>query len=176
MTSISTVYDPIHRRLVDDDSSDEEKRIWCIVSYSSELHNFNQFIHMFHFFIPFLMNITSSLIIIILSMKASRKIHKDLSIYQILREEIEQHRHLLVSPFILVILSFPRMIISFVGGCMQSNRSPWIYLIGYLTSFVPPMLTFVVFVLPSNLYKEEFRKTMTYYRQAIRKRMCNTQR
>ena len=172
MTSISTVYDPIHRRLVDDDSSDEEKRIWCIVSYSSELHNFNQFIHMFHFFIPFLMNITSSLIIIILSMKASRKIHKDLSIYQILREEIEQHRHLLIAPFVLIVLSLPRLLISLIAGCITSNRHPWLYLLGYLISFLPAMLTFIIFVLPSEFYQEQFQKAVKSYRERLSSLSC----
>ncbi|CAF4807833.1 unnamed protein product, partial [Rotaria sp. Silwood2] len=34
----TTIHDPLHRRLIDDvDENGENKRIWCIVSYSSSL-------------------------------------------------------------------------------------------------------------------------------------------
>ena len=168
MITTLTIYDPIHRQLVDDDSTDEQKRTWCIVSYSSELVVFNQIVHLFHFFVPFILNIISASTIIILSTKRRRKTHKDKIYIDILREQFQQHRHLLISPIVLVILSLPRLIISFVAGCMSSNSSPSIYLISYLASFIPPMLTFVIFVLPSKLYKEEFRKTLTKYRKTLR--------
>jgi uncharacterized membrane protein YesL len=54
---------------------------------------------------------------------------------------------------------------------MKSNRNSWIFLIGYLVSFIPPMLTFILFVLPSKLYKEQFRKTVKQYRQVIQRRI-----
>jgi len=169
MTTISTIYDPIHRQLIDDDSNDEQRRTWCIVSYSSQLLVVNQIIYVFHFFVPFLLNIISALIIIILSIKRRRKTHKDKNFIEIVHEQMEQHRHLLISPIVLVFLSLPRLIISFVSGCMQSNSNPWIYLIGYLVSFIPPMLTFVVFVLPSKFYKEEFQKTIKEYQKTFRR-------
>ena len=170
---ISTIYDPIHRQLVNDDSNDEHRRVWCIVSYSSQLLSINQSIHMFHFFVPFLINIISSLIIIILSTKRQQTIRHDQSYFQIFYKQVQQHRHLLVSSLLLVLLSLPRLIISFVAGCVQSNSSPWIYLIGYLVSFVPPMLTFVIFVSPSKLYKEEFRKTVKRYQKTILSDLLN---
>jgi len=163
LTTISSIYDPIHRQLVDDVSNDEQPRLWCIVSYSSQILLLNQIIQMFHFFVPFIMNIISSLIIIILSTKRRRSIEEGLTFYEILCEQIREHQHLLIAPFVLIMLLLPRLIISFVAGCMQSNRSPWLYLIAYLISFVPPMLTFIIFVLPSKLYKEEFRKTIKKY-------------
>jgi len=33
------------------------------------------------------------------------------------------------------------------------------------------MLTFIIFVLPSNLYKKEFEKSLKKYRKTIRKRV-----
>jgi len=167
MTSSSTVYNVIHRRLVDDDSNDEYKRIWCIVSYPSQLSYFNQIVHMFHFLIPFLMNIISAVIIIFLATKRRQAVQHDQTYYEIFVEQIQQHRHLLIAPFILIVLSLPRLIISFVAGCIQSKRNSWIYLIGYLISFIPPMLTFVIFVSPSKLYKQEFRKTLKHYQKRI---------
>ena len=167
MIILSTIYDPIHRRLVDD----EQQRTWCIVSYSSRLNFVNRIIQIFNFFVPFLMNIISSFVIVFLSTKRRRLIKKDESYFHIFSEQVQQHLHLLVSPLFLVILSLPRLIISFVAGCVNSNRNPWVYLIGYLISFIPPMLTFVIFVSPSKLYKAEFRKTVKQYRKRIRRRI-----
>ncbi|CAF4398238.1 unnamed protein product, partial [Rotaria sordida] len=49
----------------------------------------------------------------------------------------------------------PRLIISFSSKCMESTRDPWLFLSGYYISFVPSLLIFAVFVLPSKKYKEE---------------------
>ena len=160
---VSVIYDPIHRQLVDDDSNDQYKRIWCIVSYPSRLLVFNRYMHMFHFFVPFALNIISSLIIITLATKRRQNFQTDLLFHQVLVEQIQQNRHLLISPAILILLSLPRIIISFLAGCMQSNSSPWIHLIGYLVSYLPSMLIFVIFVLPSKLYIDEFRKSIKKY-------------
>jgi hypothetical protein len=56
----------------------------------------------------------------------------------------------------LIILSLPRLIISLMSGCMESARNPWLFVISYYISFVPPLLIFVVFVLPSKIYKDQF--------------------
>jgi hypothetical protein len=57
----SVIHDPIHRRLIDDE---EEKRTWCIVRYSSILQIFDSIIHIFHFLLPFSINLISSIVII----------------------------------------------------------------------------------------------------------------
>jgi hypothetical protein len=38
-------------------------------------------------------------------------------------------------------------------------------------SFIPSMLTFVVFILPSEFYKTEFRKSFRHYRTGIQQRL-----
>jgi hypothetical protein len=75
LTISTTIYDPIYRRLVEDNNNnddDEQKRIWCIVSYSKHLLVFNKFIHMFHFFVPVLMNSISSIVIITMAAKKTK--------------------------------------------------------------------------------------------------------
>jgi hypothetical protein len=84
---------------------------------------------------------------------------------QHLRQEFHQQKHLIISPIILVILAFPRLIISFLSGCMKSPRNPWLHLIGYFISFIPSALTFMVFVLPSETYKEQLRKSVNRFRR-----------
>jgi hypothetical protein len=152
--TISTyIHDPIHRILIDDK---EEQRTWCIATYSSSVLKFDWAINILHFSVPFLINLSSSLIIIISTARIRLKIQKKQTYSKLLREQIREHKHLLISPFILFVLALPRLIISFASGCMKSARNPWLYLIGYFVSFTPTMLTFFVFVLPSKTYKQEF--------------------
>jgi len=41
----------------------------------------------------------------------------------------------------------------------------------YLITFIPSMLTFVIFILPSKFYKKEFQKTVQEYRTRIGHRL-----
>ncbi|CAF3311314.1 unnamed protein product [Rotaria sp. Silwood2] len=79
---------------------------------------------------------------------------------------MHHHQHLLFAPCMLILLGLPRLIVSFSKSCMKSAREPWFYLIGYFVSFIPSMLTFIVFVLPSKNYKSELR---LMYEQTIRR-------
>jgi len=157
LTICTYIHDPINRDLIDDI---EEKRTWCVTTYSLFLQKFDLAINIIHFSLPVLINFISSLIIIISTVIIRSNTHKKESYGKILRDQLKCHKHLLISPFILFLLALPRLIISFLSGCMISARNPWLYLIGYYISFTPPMLTFAVFVLPSKIYKEEFVKSI----------------
>jgi hypothetical protein len=109
-----------------------------------------------HLLIPFIINFFSA-VCIIKSIAHSRSIVRpEQSIQQHLKIQIQHHRRLLYAPCILILLSLPRLIISFINGCMRSSRESWLYLIGYFIAFIPSMLTFIVFILPSRNYKKEF--------------------
>jgi hypothetical protein len=104
---------------------------------------------------PFIINFLSALIIIIQVFRARSKVQKKSSC-QIFYLEIKRHKHILISSFILILLAFPRLLISFLSGCMESARNPWLFLTGYYISFVPPLLIVTIFVLPSKKYRKEF--------------------
>jgi hypothetical protein len=58
---VGVIHDPIHRQLFNDEEEDE--RIWCIVRYPLILQTFNSILHIFHFLLPFLINLISSVVI-----------------------------------------------------------------------------------------------------------------
>jgi hypothetical protein len=155
--SCTHLHDPIHRRLIDDN---EEQRTWCITKYSSSLKIFDLIVNIIHFSVPFLINLISAIFIIITAARGRLKAHKKLSYKHHLREQFQEHKHLLISSVVLVVLAIPRLYISLLSGCMKSTRDSWLYLIGYYISFIPSMLNFIVFVLPSKLYKAEFKKSI----------------
>lgn len=133
---------------------EEEQRTWCLTQYSSLVQTLDWMMNIFHFSLPFAVNAISTVIIIITIARAGSYSQKKKSYKQHL------HEHLLISPVILVALPLPRLVISFLSGCMGSARQSWLYLIGYYISFIPSIMAFLVFVLPSELYKVEFDKTM----------------
>jgi hypothetical protein len=157
ITSCTHIHDPIHRYLIDDEA---EHRTWCVVKYSPSLQTFDWVVNILHFSFPFAINCISALIIITATARMRSNIRKKQSYKEHLRIQFREHKHLLISPCILVLLALPRLIISFLSGCMKSARNPWLYLIGYFISFVPTIMTFIVFVLPSEMYRKEFRDSM----------------
>ncbi|CAF1073816.1 unnamed protein product [Adineta ricciae] len=170
---LTSIHDPIYRRLIDEEKNDEnnEKRIWCIVSYSSHLHIYDNTINTLHLFLPFLINLISAIILLVMKTHHQSNIQKERTFREIFRKNYRQHRHLLLAPVVLVILALPRLIISFTSKCMKSNNDSWLFLAGYFISFTPPTLSCIIFILPSKFYKEEFHKSINEYRRTIQRRL-----
>ncbi|CAF4159059.1 unnamed protein product [Rotaria sp. Silwood2] len=121
----TTIHDPIHRRLIDDDDDDDsQKRIWCIATYSSTLQTFNIVVNIFHFSIPFIINLISGTIIVLMTARQRRAVRIHASYRKILYKQFEQHRHLLITPIVLVILAIPHLIISLISHCIKSINHP----------------------------------------------------
>jgi di/tricarboxylate transporter len=121
---------------------------------------FDLLLNIFHFSLPFGINCISGAIIIITVARTRSNSQKKKSFKEHLREQLHQLKHLLIAPSILIVLPLPRLIISFLAGCMKSARDSWFYLIDYFVSLIPSMMTFVVFVLPSEMYKKEFNESI----------------
>ena len=165
ITLLTHIHDPIYRRMIYDT---EEHRTWCHVKFNSSIQLFNGIILAIHFIVPFILNIISALIIIIKSARQRAQAQRQLSYRQQLWKQFHELKYLLISPIILIILSSPRLIISFLSGCMKTTRgNPWLYILGYLISFLPPMCIVIVFVLPSETYKKELKKTINQIRRYL---------
>ncbi|CAF3281495.1 unnamed protein product [Rotaria sp. Silwood2] len=170
LTITTNLQDPIHRRLMDDE---EENRTWCIVKYSSSVQAFNSTILLLHFICPFILNIATAFIIVFKVAYQRSGVQKQISYQQHLRQQFYRLKHILISPIILITLAIPRLVISFLSGCMKSPRSPWLFLCGHFISFLPPMSIFIVFVIPSKHYKKEFNAKFGYVRRYLLNRLRN---
>ena len=159
---VSIVHEPAHRRLFDDK---EMRFIWCVTRYSSLLQSYNIVILFFHFLGPFAANLVSALLIIFGTVRQRSLTRSEHTYGEELRRQLREHKQLLISPVVIVLLSLPRLLISLISGCLDVSRHPWFYLLGYFISFVPSVLVFAVFVLPSRLYKRELRKTLKRWRR-----------
>ena len=158
LVSCSYIHDPLSRKLYDDK---DEQKILCIADYSSKLkNNYDKFISIFHFVIPFIINMICAITVIMQVIQTRVKLRKNSSQHMVFRKEIKRHKHLIISPLILILLNVPRLIITFLSACMESPSNPWLFLVGYYISFIPPLSIFSIFILPSEKYKDEFLKAM----------------
>ncbi|CAF3258059.1 unnamed protein product [Rotaria sp. Silwood2] len=108
---ISILHDPINRQLIYDEA---EQRRWCLIQYPSALKIYNSTININHFFIPFLINLLISIIIIVVATRKSFKARKQQTYQEHLEKQLHLHKHLLISSIVLVLLATSRLIISFI--------------------------------------------------------------
>ncbi|CAF3580012.1 unnamed protein product [Rotaria sp. Silwood1] len=169
LTILTHIHDPVHREIINDLDGDEQ-RIWCLSQYTSTITKYNIFITLFHFLVPFSINLICALVLIIGAARSRSKVGSEQSLNQHVQWKLRQHKHIIIAPSILLLLGLPRLIISFTSRCMRSPRQPWLYLIGYFLAFVPSMSTLFVFVLPSKVYRSEFNKTRQQWIRRLRQR------
>ena len=160
----SLIHEPLHRQLFDDR---EMESVWCVTRYSSVVQNYNTVILFIHFIGPAAVNLFSALFIIFGTVRQRSATQVGSSYKEQLLRQLREHKQLLISPIILVLLSLPRLIISLLSGCVDISSHSWLYLSGYFISFIPSVLVFAVFVLPSGLYKKQFRESAKRWRRRL---------
>ena len=153
----SIIHEPLYRDLYEDK---HEQRFWCVFRYVPSVQIYNTIIILIHFIGPFCINIFSALFIITGGARRRSIIQKRLTYRQHLRQQFKEHKNLIISPMILVVLGMPGLIISMSSACVKISYSSWFYLWSYLLSFIPSMTIFIVFVLPSKFYKEQFKESI----------------
>ncbi|CAF1461593.1 unnamed protein product [Adineta ricciae] len=144
---------------------------WCTTSYSQSIENYNTVILFIHLLGPFIANFCCALFIIIRSARRRAEVQKQQSYRKHVREQWKEHKHLVISPMILLLLSTPRLIISLLSGCVNVTNHLWLYLCAYFISFLPSVLFFILFVIPSDLYRKTFKES--FFRLCRRKRRSN---
>lgn len=133
--------------------------------YSSSVHIYNTIILIFHFVGPFCANLFSAFYIIFSGARRRAVTQKRLTYREHLRQQFKGHKNLIISPIILVVLTLPRLLISFLSGCVKRSHNSWLYLFGYIIPFIPSVSIFFIFVLPSDFYKTEFKNPIKFRRR-----------
>jgi hypothetical protein len=110
------------------------------VSHTS-VRLFDSTILILHFLILFLLNIISALIMIINVARHRSTVQKQQLYIQQLHKQFYQFKHFLINPMVFIVLVLPQLLISFM-------------------SYVPSMLTFIVFVLLSETYIKKLKETI----------------
>ncbi|CAF1244903.1 unnamed protein product [Adineta steineri] len=163
----SIIHEPIYRELheIKTETNTAEIDRWCITHYSPFVQQYNTIILFFHLAVPCIINLCSALFIIFGSARQRSTAQTRRTLRQHIYDQFSQHKQLLISPMVLLILSLPRLIMSMLSECVNPSNHQWLFLSGYFISFTPSMLIFIVFVLPSNLYRRAFKESLTRWRR-----------
>ncbi|CAF1438301.1 unnamed protein product, partial [Adineta ricciae] len=171
----SLVHEPIYRQISNHETMEKTKNdvgiilkteivthsyVWCVTTYPQSVQNYNTIILFIHLLGPFLTNLFSSVFIIIASARRRAEAQNRQPYRKHLREQWSEHKQLVISPLLLLLLSTPRLVISLLSGCTDVSRYAWLYISAYFISFTPSILIFVVFVLPSTSYRSTFKQSL----------------
>ncbi|CAF1405644.1 unnamed protein product [Adineta ricciae] len=88
------------------------KDIWCYPSYSPAVEDYNTTISFIHLLGPFIANLFSALFIIISSARRRAGVQRQQTYREHIRGQWAEHKQLVISPAILLLLSTPRLILS----------------------------------------------------------------
>ncbi|CAF1384324.1 unnamed protein product [Adineta steineri] len=155
---------------------EKEDRTWCLMRYRVWLRIYNLTLISFHFCVPLLINLLSSVFIIITTARQRSATLTNNQCFQHLFNKLKQYKHLLLSPLMLVALSSLHVGITFSMDCKKSSYRFRLHLIGYFLSFIPSTLVFIIFILPSRTYRKtfkdaliRFRRRFSFYRPTVEK-------
>jgi hypothetical protein len=164
------VYQPETNNIDEDKTSEgmTERYVSCVTHYSPAVQDYNTTILFFHLVVPFLANLFSAVFIIFGAARQRSVARTGKTFSEHVREQFSEHKQLIISPMILLVLSIPRLVISLLPGCSKTSENLWLYLSAYLISFIPSMLIFLIFVVPSELYMKAFKQSLKSIRQRIR--------
>ncbi|CAF1544339.1 unnamed protein product [Adineta steineri] len=165
----SIIHEPIHRELreVNKETNKVDINRWCLTHYSPSLQQYNTIILFFHLIGPCIINLGSALFIIFGSAQQRSTAQTSRTPREHIYNQFSEHKQLLISPIILLILSLPRLSMSMLSECINPSNHRLLFLFGYFISFTPSMLIFIVFVLPSALYRKTFQETFRRPRRLI---------
>lgn len=161
--NISMKNDTIHQKTEMNQSYEyeAEHHVLCVIRYSRSLQTYNAITLFLHLLVPSIANLCSALYIIFGTARQRSAAQTKQTFREHVLKQLSEHKQLVISPIILLVLALPRLIISLVSGCIDPSSNPWLYFFGYLISFTPPMLIFVVFIFPSELYSKTFKQSIT---------------
>ena len=164
---LTTLHRPFHLRLVDEPSFGHETQghPWCVLDFDKTSWNtYEKVINLCHLLIPLILNILS--IIIFLSYKVNFELKLDIrenkaNVYGVIKEQLLKYKALLISTTTIIILEIPRIVLTLTLACIDHPWQRYVYLIGYLISFLPLAGIVLIYVVPSPKYRKQFKIVVT---------------
>jgi hypothetical protein len=159
------VHEVLHYTTIVDLSYTSVNVTLCVTNYAQSLvSSYNRVNVLLHYFIPFLIQFISITVIVIQTSCSRARVtaSNQQTFVDIFKKQFETHKEHYVTPIIIVLSSLSQAILSFSYACTQLKQSWQRYtlLTTYFLSYLPHMLGFILYVLPSATYSAEFRQTI----------------
>ena len=158
------VHEVLYYTTIEDLSYTSANVTLCVTNYTQSLVSiYNRVNVLLHYFIPFLIQTISITIMIVRTASSrARTIGNQRETFgEIFRKQLKTQKELYITPLIIILSSLPQTILSFSYACGGFNQSWQRYtlLVAYFFSYLPQVLGFILYVLPSTAFSEEFRQT-----------------
>ncbi|CAF2228918.1 unnamed protein product [Rotaria magnacalcarata] len=134
----------------------------CAINFkTSLLSTYNRISTLIHYLVPFFIQVVC---ITLLIFQAARSRVKTtgarMTFGHVLKNQFQIQKELYITPIIIVLSSLPQTILTFSLACTSLAHWQRRTLLGaYLLSYAPQAFGFILYVLPSTVYKKEFVKT-----------------
>ncbi|CAF1546247.1 unnamed protein product, partial [Didymodactylos carnosus] len=161
---LSSLHKPFHRHLINDPHS-ANGHTWCVIKFHSKrLEKFDTCVNIIHLVVPFLINsVTTCIFLSSLTRRKSDLLRiktSEASYKSVLTKQIVLYKSFIISPFLIVVLELSRLILSFVFACIKYPWQKYLYLVSYLIFSLPHTATLLIFIIPSQTYKQELKDCM----------------
>ncbi|CAF4025453.1 unnamed protein product [Rotaria sp. Silwood2] len=134
----------------------------CVPNYTPyQWSVYNRVNVMFHYLVPCTIQIITIVVLIIATARNKAKINTKHTQQKLIMNQLNINKELFITPIIILASALPQAILAFTYACKELVE-PWqrySLLTTYFLSYSPQVLGFLLFVLPSTMYKEEFYKT-----------------
>ena len=141
----------------------------CVTNYSSQVwFNYNKISVLVHYLVPCALQLLSITLLILTLVRSRLRSTGNQSYRNVILWQIKANKEAYITPLILLISALPQAILAFNLACSEINQNWQRYslLSAYFFSYSPQILGFILFVLPSTLYRTEF------YQTPFAKRLC----
>ncbi|CAF1375767.1 unnamed protein product [Didymodactylos carnosus] len=145
-----------------DDPSQAPGHYWCVAEYKEKwIEVYEQTTNIINMIAPFLINLVTTIILLITVVR--RKVtsltnDKNKDAFQLLKEHLSLYKAFIISPFLIIVLELPRLVLLFSLACIQFEWQKHLYLSSYLISQLPFVLTLLIFVVTKRSYRQELMK------------------
>ncbi len=137
----------------------------CVTSYTQSLvSSYNRINVLVHYFVPFLIQVIAITITIIQTAfsRARANGNQQQTFAYFFKKQFKRQKEQYATPIIVVLSVLPQAILSFSYACSKLTE-PWqryTLLTTYFLSYLPQSLGFILYVLPSTAFSDEFRQTV----------------
>ena len=149
---------------------------WCVTSYPSDITIYNQVNIILNYILPFLINLLSTIILIILIVRRrvtakksdlAGSLTKGRSPLRIYLRLLKKNKELILAPSVTMLpqlFFLPQFILSFSFACREFNIAwqRYLLIIAFFITYLPQVFSYKLYISYSSLYTEEFHATNLY--------------
>ncbi|CAF0959549.1 unnamed protein product [Didymodactylos carnosus] len=145
------------------DSKYTQHGTWCVTKYNPILSVYNQINTFIQYLVPFFINFILTVILIsLIAHKRAAIADNNKALTTVYREQFQKRKDLFIPPIIILFCALPQFLISFSLACTELNIAWQRYLLtaAYFCSYLPQVLGYYLYIVPSTFYREEFSATI----------------